>query len=76
MAPTNDPQDSPTVWYFIAATFVLTLPALLFQDLHVVVRVATLLVGIVVMGLGFARLRGELAARNRPSPDSPPADED
>ncbi|MCC4247692.1 MULTISPECIES: hypothetical protein [Microbacterium] len=76
MAPTNDPQDSPTVWYFIAATFILTLPTLLFQDLHVAVRIATLLVGVVVMGLGFVRLRGELAAGNRPSSDGPPADED
>lgn len=76
MAPTNDRQDSTAVWYFIAATFILTLPNLLFPDMHVAVRVAIVLVGIVIMALGFVHLRGELAARDRPSPDGPPADED
>lgn len=76
MAPTNDPQDSTAVWYFIAATSILTLPNLLFPDMHLAAKVAIVLVGIVIMALGFVRLRGELAATNRPSPDGPPADED
>lgn len=78
MASPNDAQQtSATVWYFVAAVFLLTLPNLLFADLHVGFRIASALVGIVVLSIGFARFRHELAERRDP-PDHgiPPRAED
>jgi hypothetical protein len=76
-SPNEDQRDSTAVWYFIAAVFLLTLPNLLFADLHVGFRIAIALVGIGVLSVGFVRFRHEVAERRDP-PDQgiPPRGDD
>ncbi|MCG7416807.1 hypothetical protein MHY30_04725 [Microbacterium sp. ACRRU] len=65
MASTKDPHGSTAVGYFVAAVFVLTLPNLLFPEVHLALRVAFLAAGLAFMAVGFVQLRRETAARNR-----------
>ncbi|MFJ4037044.1 hypothetical protein ACIPVB_03075 [Microbacterium sp. NPDC090007] len=59
MAAKENPPASATVWYFIAAVFLLTLPGMLFPDLSWWARVAAIAVGGALIAIGIGRLRNE-----------------
>ena len=64
------PENSSTaVWYFIAATFILTMPNLLFPDLPLWGRVGYFVAGLVVMAMGGVVFRRELRGRRRGKAD-------
>ncbi|MBF4551096.1 hypothetical protein ITJ61_12625 [Pseudoclavibacter sp. VKM Ac-2888] len=52
------------VWYFVAATFIFAGPALI-ADLPIWVRIASLVVGLVLVVFGGRQLGRETAARRR-----------
>lgn len=77
MSTDHDAEQTPTqtaVWYFIGATFIFTMPNLLFPDLAWWSRFVFIGLGFAVMVAGFVQLRKELAARRRPdAADGDPA---
>lgn len=75
MSETNErEQASTSVWYFVGATFILTIPGLMFPELPWWARIGLMLLGFGVMIAGFTRLRRELGAARRPATDEDPDD--
>lgn len=83
MSETNErDQTSSAVWYFVGATFILTVPNLMFHDLAWWARIGFMLLGFGVMIAGFAQWRRELTQNRRSTdpqepdggdgPESPP----
>lgn len=68
MSADHNAEQAPTqtaVWYFIGATFILTMPNLLFPDLAWWSRFVFIGLGFAVMVAGFVQLRRELGAQRR-----------
>lgn len=60
-------EDRPqvAVWYFVGATFLLTMPMLMFPDLPLCARIGVLVAGLGLIVGGGYRLSKELKERRR-----------
>ncbi|WP_405375077.1 MULTISPECIES: hypothetical protein [unclassified Microbacterium] len=67
-------QETPVaVWYFIGATFLGTLPSMLFGDLEWWMRVIFLVLALALIFAGFVQLRKESGWGRPKTDDQPPA---
>lgn len=58
-------QPQVAVWYFVGATFLLTMPMLMFPDLPLWARIGVLVAGLGLIAAGGYRLSEELKERRR-----------
>ncbi|MGM7677979.1 hypothetical protein [Microbacterium sp. A94] len=65
MSSRNAPQVA--VWYFVAATFLFASTILFFPDADVWVRIATIVVGLLIVVAGGIQLGREIKARRQES---------
>ncbi|MDQ1083226.1 MULTISPECIES: hypothetical protein [Microbacterium] len=73
MADSENAPASGSVWSFVAAVFVCTSPMVMFPDMPGWARAGTLVVGIALIGAGFAQLRREKSDPDRGGGAAPPA---
>ncbi|WP_156518275.1 hypothetical protein [Microbacterium aurantiacum] len=72
--PSAHPPQQVAVWYFIAATFIFTLPGLMFPDAPAWVRILLFVTGLLVIAAGGIQFAKEIRERRNPSPPpTPPA---
>ncbi len=60
MAANEKKPASVSVWYFVGATFVFTLPTLLFPDMPWWARAASIPLGAALIAVGIWQLRREM----------------
>ncbi len=70
MATTHDSPPQIAVWYFVGASFVFSSTTLLFPEPDLWLRVATLVVGFLLVVVGGIQLGAELRRRPRKNDSS------
>lgn len=71
--PPAEPPQQVAVWYFIAATFIFTLPGLMFPDAPPWVRILLFVTGLLFIAAGGIQFAKEIRERRNPPPSVPPA---
>lgn len=70
--PPAEPPQQIAVWYFIAATFIFTLPNLLYPDMPLWLRILFVVIGILIVAAGGAQFAKEIHGRRQNPPSAPP----